>query len=256
VKAVYNTIAFIFFILTIAVIVGVGVLLATPPAESVAVLPTEFPEDLFPTLTPTSTHTATSTATFPPTFTSTFTPTFTVTPSVTPSNTPTITLTPSETLIPSATFTASVTPTAEPPTPTPTPTGPTVTPVPSLSPYLFGPREAPRFAANTFNTLGCAWQGIGGQVFDLQGQEVPRGNYQVRVFGGGAETVVGVGTNSLYGLASGWEVQVASGVNSNTYFVRLETINNTPISEDVQVGFGNNCAANLALVNFVQLREP
>jgi hypothetical protein len=256
VKAVYNIIALIFFILTIAVIVGVGVLLATPPSETVAELPTPFPDDLFPTLTPTFTHTPTFTPTFPPTFTSTFTPTFTVTPSVTPSNTATITLTPSESPIPSATFTPSITPTPEPATATPTATGPTPTLQPSLSPYLFGLRESPRFAANTFNTLGCAWQGIGGQVFDLQGIEVPLGTYQVRVFGSGVETVVQVGSNSLYGLVSGWEVQVASGVNSNSYFIRLETVNNTPISEDVQVGFGNNCAANLALVTFVQLRAP
>lgn len=255
-KAVYNIIALIFFILTIAVIVVVGVMLVTPLEEAVADLPTTVPDDLFPTLTPTFTHTPTFTPTFPPTFTPTFTATYTLTPSMTPSHTPTITFTPSITPIPSLTFTPSITPTAEPDTPTPTPTGPTMTPVPSLSPYLFGAREGPQFSANMYNTLGCAWQGIGGQVFDLQGFEIPRGSYQVRVYGSGIETVVEIGTNSLYGIVSGWEVQVASGVNSNVYFVRLETVNSTPISEEVQVGFSSDCVANVARVNFAQLRAP
>jgi hypothetical protein len=244
---IFNIISLIFLILTIVVLVVVGIRLAAPPPpEPVVILPTTVPDELFPSLTPTFTHTPTFTATFPPTFTPTFTVTASITPSLTPSNTPTITSTPTITL------TASESPT---PQPTPTATGPTPTLQPSLSPFIFGVPNGVTYEVNPYNTLGCAWQGVGGQVTDLAGQEIPAGKYQVRVFGNGFERVVGLGSNSFYGIFSGWEVQTDTTVNSNTYFVRLETINGTEISETIQVPFFTDCARNLARINFRQLRE-
>ena len=65
-----------------------------------------------------------------------------------------------------------------------------------------------------------------------------------------------IGSNTLYGPVSGWEAQVGSFANSTTYFVRMETINGTPISENIQVPFFSDCTRNLAIVNFKQLRAP
>lgn len=245
--AIFNIISFIFLILTIVVIVGVGALLASPPpTTAVVALPTTVPEALFPTLTPTFTHTPTFTRTIPPTFTSTATHTPTITPSVTPSLTFTPSFTPSITFTPSTTFTAS---------PSPTATGPSPTPQPSISPFLFGVPTGIIYETNTRNSLGCSWQGVGGQVVDLANQEVLPGRYQVRVFGNGFERVVQLGSNSLYGLTSGWEVQTDSLVNTNTYFVRLETVNGTEISEALQVPFFSDCTRNVAIIKFQQLRE-
>jgi hypothetical protein len=251
--AIFNVVTLIFLLLTLATIAFVGSQLLTPPPSTpVADLPTEIPPDLFPTLTPTFTHTPTYTPTFPPTFTPTYTLTATITPSLTPSNTPTITFTPSITPTPTITFTPSASPTLEP---TPTATGPTATLQPSLSPFIFGaPPENITYSPNA-NTLGCSWQSIGGQILDLTGTEIPAGRYQVRVFGNGLDRVVLPGSNSLYGLVSGWEVQTDSIVNLNTYFVRLETINGTEISETIQVPFFSDCARNAVRVTFRQLRE-
>jgi hypothetical protein len=244
--AIFNVISLIFLILTVVVMVVVGSLMLAPaPEEPVAELPTTVPDELFPTLTPTFTHTPTFTATFPPTFTPTPTFTATITPSITPSLTPTITFTPSITPTASETFT---------PTVTVSPTGPTDTPQPSLSPFLFGVPNGVTYNTNA-NVLGCSWQGIGGQVLDLNGVEIPAGKYQIRVYGNGFERVVIPGSNSLYGLISGWEVQTDNFVNSNTYFARLETINGTEISEAVQVPFFSDCTRNVGVVTFRQLRE-
>ncbi|HEX2621737.1 MAG TPA: hypothetical protein VHL11_16380, partial [Phototrophicaceae bacterium] len=249
---IFNAISLLFLILTIVVIVVVGGIMISPvPVEEIGEIPTTVPDDLFPTNTPTFTHTATFTATFPPTLTSTFTYTPSITPSVTPSLTPTITLSPTITFTPTITLTPSITNTL----PTDTPSGPTETLPPTVSPYLFGLREPVRYVPNFANTLGCSWEGIGGQVIDLNDQEVLPGTYQIRVFGGDIQDKITlVGSNSLYGPISGWEVQVASIVNSTTYFVRLETINGTPISENLQVPFFADCARNVAIVNFKQLR--
>jgi hypothetical protein len=246
--AVFNFISLVFLLLTIITMVLVGaVLFAAPPEAPVAALPTVVPDSIFPTLTPSNTHTATFTPTLPPTFTSTpsFTPS--ITPSITPSFTFTASLTPSITPTASNTFTAS---------PTATATGPTETPPPSLSPFLFGVPNGVAYNANG-NSLQCAWQSVAGQVIDLAGAEVPPGRYQIRVFGGvGFERVVTPGSNSLFGLVSGWEVQTDNVVNNNTYFARLETVNGTEISESIQITFASDCTRNVAVLTFRQLREP
>jgi hypothetical protein len=123
---------------------------------------------------------------------------------------------------------------------------------------VFGLREPVILTANAYNTLGCAWQGIGGQVFDINNIEVLQGQYQIRVFDANFTTdiVRAVGTNSQYGGPSGWEVQTGAGISNASYFVRLETTFGTPISENVVVQFPNDCAQAVAIVKFIQLREP
>jgi hypothetical protein len=247
----FNLISIIFVVLTILVIVVVGVRFAAGPvqkAETAEPLPQVI---LLPTLTPSDTPTST----LPPTFT--FTPTNTLTPTDSPTPSPTITLsptitdTPAPTFTASATFTPSVSPTS---TPTETPTGPSATPPPTLSPFLFDlpPGQDVVYTKNFANSAGCAWEGIGGQVFDTNG--APLNGLRLHVFGTNIDTVAESGSNSLYGGA-GWEVPVDNKINSSQYFVELQSAAGTVISPRITVTFPSNCDQNLAMVYFKQARE-
>jgi hypothetical protein len=254
--AFFNFIAIVFFILTLAVITALVAILASPPLPAQVVdLPTIAPP--LPTLTPTATHTPT----FPPTFTPSPTRTPTLTPSTTPTSTFTVTPSPTSTftVTPSPTITDTPGPTSTPTdtatiTLTPTATGPTSVPTATDIPYAFRLREEVRFVANFANTLGCSWQGMGGQVFSVDGAEII-GEYYVHVFNA-ANTFsqrVRIGTNSFYGPASGWELQVSNFVNGETYFVQLETPF-SQVSPRIQVTFRSDCFQNVALITFEQSR--
>ena len=216
---------------------------------SAAAIPTAY---IPPTETPSSTPTDTLTPTHTYTPTDTLTPTETrsPTPSITPS--PTISDTPTITYTPSSTYTPSASPTF---TPTATPTGPTETFTPTTIPYLYALRDNQVIlTANSFNSAGCAWQGIGGQVFDTAGGEkTTASGLMVHVFGPNVDQKEPVGSNSIYGL-SGWEVEVDTKINANTYFVELQSGSGTIISPRIQVTFPQDCAKNVALVRFVQTR--
>lgn len=258
---IYNSITVVFLLLTVVcclltVVLAAGIV-PSPFGSSgaivlpdVAALPTETPSHTPPpptwTLTPTRTPTVTETGTT----TATVTPSLTITATAGPTDTPSITPTPSDT--PTATQTETLLPTI-------TPTGPTPTLTNTPSPFPFalkGGASGVVFTANFANTAGCAWQGVGGQVFGLSGDGLA--GYQIRVTGsgigeGGAGVIVGTGSNTLYG-ASGWEVSVGGQTNSNVYYVELLSSSGTPASPAIQVTFPNNCAQNLALVNFEQTR--
>jgi hypothetical protein len=278
----YNLISLIFLVLTILVLVLVISRLVGPPVEqqeAVIDLPTLV---ALPTATPTFTPSLTLTPTF------TFTPSpvpsdtpipsptlsetpdltataslFTYTPSFTPSLTPSITNTPEVpptlTLVPSLTITATLAPTLAPEQPTVDPNiPPTLAPItqealgPTLSPFPFAPRDQIIYTLNFANTAGCNWQGVGGQVFDVNNQALP--NINVHVIGaGGFDRSTVSGTNSLYGQ-SGWEINVGNTVAPATFIVELRSPQGTVISPQVQVTFPGNCNGNLALVNFVQTR--
>lgn len=272
-STLFNIISLICFLIAIGVIVFIVLqLLRPPPAPPVdtvvvptsAVLPsaTETP---VPTRTPfptdTSTPTATATATITPSETFTLFPTATFTHTFTP------TFTPSETFTPSATFTIppslTITMTLEPtntPNVTDTPV-PTATLVPitqeqlpaTPSPYPFEIRgQEVIYTANFANSAGCAWQGIGGQVFDIQGQPLP--GLRVHVYGEGVDLTTLTGSNTLYGSISGWEIQLANTTQLSTYIVELQTASGTIISPQVQVTFPAACGSNLAMVNYQQVR--
>lgn len=253
---VYNMVSLFFVMATLVVVVVVGVVLLQAPDEgdALALLPTVAPTRT-PTDTPIPTLTDTATPTgLPPTFTPT--PTNTLTPTITPTLTstitpsPTLTDTPSVTPTPAASDTPTLTPTF---TLTPSPTGPTPTFTPSVSPFLFDLRDAITYRANFANTAGCNWQGIGGQVLALDGTPF-QGNLQVRAFNSQTDRVVPIGSNSLYGEGSGWEITVDVRVNSQLYFVQLESIGGTQLSPRIQVQFNSNCDFNTAIVNFIQTR--
>lgn len=247
-SSVFNLVSLIFVALSVLWILFVLAKLVGPPAaRSSAALPEVV---VLPTLTPsftplpTDTPTDTLTPTITPSPTETIPPTVTPIPSATITETPTITDTPSDTPTPLATFT---------PQPTATPTGPTPTLAPTTSPFPFALREGQVILTQNFaNAAGCAWEGLGGQVFDLNGNPLATG-LQVHVFGSNIDRYVQVGSNTLYGPA-GWEQPVDTAINTNTYFVELLSAQGTVISDRIQVTFPGDCAQNVAIVNFVQTR--
>ena len=268
---VFNLLTLIILIATAVFAVWVLLRMTQPPAastETQIVVPTM---QQLPTVTATNTPTNTPLPTFtssptavPPTIPPTNTPTFTpvpIVPTVAPSLTPiptetpitptstgtlTPTVPPSATTVPSATITATSDAT----------TGPQITQqatVPPPSPFPFSLKDGQViFTQNFANAAGCAWQGIGGQVFDVD--NLPFTQVKVHVFGSGLDTYAQAGTNSLYG-PSGWEIAVGSNLAGNTYQVELQSLNGTIISQPVTVAFmANDCARNLALVNFAATR--
>lgn len=263
---VYNFITALALLGTVLVIGGTAaIVLTTPPREITPAEQTQVAALLLPTITPSFTWTPTLTFTptrtpLPPTFTPTPTETFTPTPTETPTFTPTpsatITDTPAPTLTPSLTFTPAATDT---PTPTHTPTGPTPTFTPSPSPFLFSLRDPVQYVRNFANSAQCAWQGVGGQVIGLNGTPFV-GNLLVHVYNNNFSARVPIGSNSLYGSPgpngenSGWEVRVENNVNSQLYFVQLESQNGIVVSETVQVQFNSSCDGNAAIVTFIQNR--
>jgi len=238
--------------MTILTIVFVITKLAGPPAErqiTEAALPTPF---VLPTLTPSPIPTTGLPPTFTLTPTDTLTPTITLTPSpVPPTAAPssTITDTPSFTATPAPTETPAISPT---PIPTETPTGPTPTLAPTQNPYLYELRQGQViFTQNFANTAGCAWEGLGGQVFNNEG--TPLNGLKIHAFGTNFDRTVDSGSNSLYG-PGGWEVPVDNKINAQTYYVELLSPGGTVVSARIQVTFPSDCARNVALVNFIQTR--
>lgn len=254
----YNLISLLAVTGTLVTIVVTAVLVITPTEaerEAASVLPTAvvFPTDL-PTATPTDTNTP-GPPTLPPTFTNT--PTFTFTPSPTFTDTPTITSsptitpTPRDTDTPTATFTPSASPTI---TPSFTPTGPTPTFSPTPIPFPFILRDDVAFAGNSFNTLGCNWQGVGGQVVDVNGNPFGSGSLQVHVFDaeGTVDRTVLVGSSTLFNSQASWEVTVDNTINNRTYFVELQSSIGTIISPTYNFTFPQVCGQNAAIINFRQ----
>lgn len=228
----YNAVSVLFFIATLGVVTFViAQLVVPPPVTPVSLLPTIAPD--LPTVTPTETGTATSTAT------RTLPPSFTPAP---PTNTSTATAT--STTTPRPTDTAA-------PTNTPTTTHtPTNTPIPF--PYIVD--GTPELRANFANSLGCDWQGVGGQVFDATGLELTTeqaAQLRVHVFSDRTDMSVRLGTNSFYGARTGWEVGTATSAVAELVYAQLELADGTPQSNIAEIDFPANCEGNVAIVNFV-----
>lgn len=263
----YNLISILFLVLSIAVIVLVSARMAAPPPAPTQIALAVPTSAILPSPTLTFTYTPTYTATF------TETPSPTITTTITPSVTWTIipSLTASETLTPAPTDTL-------PPTVGPTPTDtlpPTAGPSPTFTPSLtitntlvvtpseIAPTQPPPslfelrddqviYTSNFANAAGCAWQGVGGQVFDANNQ--PLLQVRVHVFGTGIDVFTTSGSNTLYGL-SGWEVPLGTSLTSNSYTVEVQSEQGTIISPPVSLFFTPDCSKNLALVSFQQIRS-
>jgi hypothetical protein len=249
----FNLLTLLFVLLTIAVLAYVILLLTKtvrPPAGFAPITPT-VPQVLqVPSSTPTATITLTPlpsntpipTSTTVPTKTKTPTPTETNTPLPTdtalPTDTPTLPPTLTQTLPPTLTHT----PTVDPNLPTKTPPG-----------FPFRLQEGtPALTSNLNTAIGCSFQGVAGQVYDMANG--PALNLTVKVtsvsgFTGSAPT----GSNQSFG-ASGWQVQTGAQPTNESFQVQVMSNTGVPLSPPVTVTFPGSCDQNLGLINFFQTR--
>ena len=192
---------------------------------------------------PTPTTEAPRSTAFPPTWTPTSTATPTDTPTVT--DTPTITPTPTDT--PTPTFTPTATWTPRPPTPLPTATF-TQAPPPTPTPWPYVQHGYTYIVANNKNDAGCAWLGVGGQVYDADG--IPLPGVTVRCWAGTFEGTSVSGQKSEYGLA-GWEVPLYDqprDMNWNCQIVE-GGVGVSPVVA-FSTSTENGCDNNLVLIDF------
>jgi hypothetical protein len=181
-----------------------------------------------------------------------------------PTSTPTLVQLPA-TWTPTASLTAV-------PTDTPVPTaaetetpaiGTTSTPYPtadSSAHYPFASKGDPAPYANTIfhPDKDCKWQGIAGQVWDIQGR--PLIGYRVHLWGyyNGKTvdlTTLSGGAQAWYG-ESGYEFVIGSSPINSTgkLSVELEDQSYMAISNKVTVNTYADCDKNLVLVNFQQVK--
>ena len=176
--------------------------------------------------------------------------------------------------------TSTPTPMQMPPTWTPTPrvtdtpqlVTVTNTPEPSLTPsstisgiqtgdlvYIYALQGAPSAVkSSTFKPeTGCSWQGIAGQVLDMQGQHlvsigiVLKGTYDNKTIS--MQTISG--THTEYG-DSGYEFQLGTTLLESTGLLSIQLVDQAgqPLSEKVIFNTFDTCDKNLILINFKQIR--
>jgi hypothetical protein len=111
--------------------------------------------------------------------------------------------------------------------------------------------ESPRYLQNYANNAGCNWLGIAGLVFDLQGNPVSPGEYQVHAWGSGIDIRVSVSGAPAYG-PSGYEVYLSDSPVVNNYSLQLETAVGRPVSPIYEVQTHASCSENLLFFVFLQ----
>lgn len=249
--SLFNILAVMFVVATFIILVVVIFLVVIPDNPIVEALGIDTGSGPTPTrvaaaVVPTLTNTSEPGLVLPPT-------------STPPPSQNTATSAPLGTLRPS--LTPSVTPTFPPPTPTRTPTPtPTGTPSPGPSPTATNTRsafpftkdlESPRYLQNYANNAGCNWLGIAGEVYDLAGNPVSAGAYQVHIWDSGIDERVPVGGALAYG-PSGYEQFLFDSPRVQDHNIQLETSSGTAVSQVYRVQTRASCNQNLLYFVFVQ----
>jgi hypothetical protein len=111
--------------------------------------------------------------------------------------------------------------------------------------------ESPIYLQNYANNAGCNWLGIAGEVFDLQGDPVPVGEYQVHVWESGIDNRVMVGGAPVYG-PSGYEQFLFDSPRVEDHKLQLETRDGRPVSPIYEVQTRATCHENLLYFVFIQ----
>ncbi len=168
--------------------------------------------------------------------------------------------TPSPSPLPPVTAVSSPTTDGSAPT-TPTPAQPVATPSPTaeIFPYILqpgAPVPLPNFA---HPDLGCFWMGVGGQVFDAEGQVVK----SVVVELGGELAGIAMSDLKVAGGATdygpgGFEFTLAQRPlgSENTLWLRLYDLGGKALSERIFFSTYNDCQRNLILLNFLEVPVP
>jgi hypothetical protein len=178
--------------------------------------------------------------------------------------------TPAPTLIPRSTLPATWTPTPvvtfkpiatrAPDTAVPTRTPlasrtPTKSPVlPTKSPYKFTPAKPPVLTSDPYGAACGNWGGVGGQVLDVNGAPLkgvsvvgwggPVPEQEKRVFVSGSDERI----NKFYNGEGGFELYIGAPGDFDFNVVVYE--NGRAASPVVKVRMVNDCARDLALINF------
>jgi hypothetical protein len=93
--------------------------------------------------------------------------------------------------------------------------------------------------------------GIAGEVFDLSGNPVPSGQYQVHIWDNGVDARVAVGSGHAYG-PSGYEQFLFDSPRVQDHNIQLETVSGTAVSQVYRVQTRASCNQNLLYFVFVQ----
>ena len=172
------------------------------------------------------------------------------------------TWTPTPTIAPTITNTPEPTATLpDTPTPIPLTATPTMTPTTPPGGYPFGVRRGfPKAIENIYHPeLGCNWMGVAGQVVDMS--DGPVTGLIIRLGGGLPGIDIPENTITLTGVAqsygrSGYEFKLADYpiASRNSLWVQLLNQAGVPLSDKVYFETFNDCAKNLILVDFKQVR--
>lgn len=126
---------------------------------------------------------------------------------------------------------------------------PTATPL--AQPIFVADLVSPQYLQNYTNSSDCDWLGLAGEVFDLNGNPVARGNYRVHVWDSGIDSRVTVGDSPAYG-PSGYEQFLSDAPRVQEHNVQLETANGTAVSQVYRIQTRASCNQNLVYFGFTQ----
>jgi hypothetical protein len=175
-----------------------------------------------------------------------------------PTQTPRSTLPPTWTPTPLQTYQPIATRPADTPVPTRTPRAsltPTKSPaLPTKSPYKFTTVKPPVLTSDPYGAACGNWGGIGGQVLDLNGAPLagvsvvgwggPISEQDKRVFVSGSDARI----NKFYNGNGAYELYIGAPGDFDFFVVVYE--NGRAVSPVVKVRMVNDCARDLALINF------
>ena len=140
------------------------------------------------------------------------------------------------------------------PTPTLTPVPPTAAPQTFPFPVLPG---APLFSPAFLHTdPPCAWMGVAGQVFGIDGK--PLAGLAVHISGAAGEQPFDA--SGLTGAAEGYgpggyEIQMTDQPQPGIFWIEIRDSEGQILSQPVSFEMSGSCAQNLAVINFVQQEE-
>ncbi|HVN55637.1 MAG TPA: hypothetical protein VMT46_14985 [Anaerolineaceae bacterium] len=225
---------------TLGIILVFATIFANPSSGFNPFPPVAMPPTVaLPTNTPTAKY-------FPPTWTPTITPV------------PTETMTPEPPTATPTRFVLSVTPNSLTSTAQAAQPSPVVTPT-IKSNFPFAVPNQPASAASTIihSDLGCKWLGIGGQVFDLSGAPVVGIYIKLggSVYGKPVDMLSLTGTALQYGPA-GYEFRLGDTPvdTKQQLWVQLFDQADLPLSDKIYFDTFKDCAKNLTIINFKQVK--
>lgn len=119
-------------------------------------------------------------------------------------------------------------------------------------PHPFAKDEfSPHYLQNFANNAGCNWLGIAGEVFGLDNEPVPYGEYRVHIWDSGIDARVTVGDAPAYG-PSGYEQFLFDAPRLQEHNIQLETATGTAVSQAYRVRTRASCNQNLLYFVFKQ----